>query len=362
VFYPVFAHRRVLGLLRELIGVEDEGGPGRITVYFLFRGDEPLEITIHSPHPETVVVLPQPAPRVLRRLQRAWWSNYTTVARLQERSSDYPPIVETYLTNMLSHRLGLATPLVDRRKNRTQPIQQESLQLVFNVESLRLRTMEQTLNGGSRDFAASEPVPHEIAWPARSIPDLPASIEVEPIALRVPEECFYIRFGSFDNYLWLKRLLERNGGSVGRMVVLRGHDAVLSERTQQQLGLKESQLAGILGSQLISDVALIGRDTYLREGGAIGILFEARRSLLQGELMKQRRAAVDQFKESGATLREEKLNGQTVSVASTADNRLRSYYAVVDNYHLVTNSIAIAERFIAAAKGDRPLGRSVEFQ
>ncbi len=70
-------------------------------------------------------------------------------------------------------------------------------------------------------------------------------------------------------------------GQPSQLITLRGHDALLNQRVQDQLGLRESALAELLGNQLISDVALLGRDTYLREGAAIGILFEARQSAAQ---------------------------------------------------------------------------------
>src|SRR5690606_8314376 len=125
------------------------------------------------------------------------------------------------------------------------------------------------------------PAPVERAARADAVPT--ADVVIEPIAMHVPEECFYLRFSSFDNYLWFRRFIEQNGGSANRLVTLRGHDTMLNQKAQGQLGLRETALAELLGNRLISDVALIGRDLYLREGGAIGILFEARNELLLNE-------------------------------------------------------------------------------
>jgi hypothetical protein len=136
---------------------------------------------------------------------------------------------------------------------------------------------------------------------------------------------------------------------------------------QDQLGLKETALAKLLGGQVISDVALIGRDTYLREGAALGILFEARDNeargnVLKSDLMGQRREAAARLKSSGAEVTSIDIDGQEVSVAATNDNRLRSFYVVDGRYHLVTTSVAIVRQFLATGRGEGRLADSNEFR
>jgi len=41
--------------------------------------------------------------------------------------------------------------------------------------------------------------------------------------MHVPEECFYVRFGRFSNYLWLNHLLDDYGGDLAQMITLRAH-------------------------------------------------------------------------------------------------------------------------------------------
>src|SRR5690606_20696461 len=114
--------------------------------------------------------------------------------------------------------------------------------------------------------------------------------------MHVPVECFYLRFGSFENYLWFDRLKDDYGGNIGQMVRLRGHHSGEDEKVQQQLALKQSPLAEVMGPQVISDVALIGRDLYLQQGPAIGMLFEARNTaLLQANLEGDRAAALAEW-------------------------------------------------------------------
>src|SRR5690606_29971274 len=135
----------------------------------------------------------------------------------------------------------------------------------------------------------------------------------------------------------------------------------LDEKTQQQLALKQSELAEVMGPQIISDVALIGRDLYLREGAAIGMLFEAKNTaVLQTSLTADRQTALQEWKRQGATLKTVEVAGREVSLLSTPDNRLRSYHAIEGNYHLVTTSRAIVESFFAAGAGEGALGSSAE--
>ncbi len=363
VLYPAFGHTRLLGTLRQIVGASRPSGRTTVTAFFLFKGDRPFQVTIRTPGRHTCTVLPKQDDELFEKLRGSWWRQFTAVAELQKLRSDYPVIVETYLAAMLAKRLGLPSPLVDEDSDAKPPVSQESLLLILDVESMRMRALQRALmRPPPLDIEANLSLPDEIEWPKVRVPTPSDDVEVEPIAMRVPEECFYVRFGSFTNYLWSKRLLEQNGGSVGRMVVMRGHDPLLEERVQQQLGLRETSLADLLGPRIISDVAVIGRDIYLREGAAVGILFEARNNLLTGELRSQRTNAVRERKKDGATFEDIELLGRKVSFASTPNNELRSFHVVHGAYHLVTNSKAIAKRFIRVCDGEPPLGASEAFR
>src|SRR6185295_15471028 len=99
--------------------------------------------------------------------------------------------------------------------------------------------------------------------------------EIEPLALHIPEGWFYVRFGRFSNYLWMNHLMEEYGGDISSMVSLRSYIAPMNKRLQYQLGLEQNVLGELLGDKVISDVALVGRDTFMREGAAMGIMFQA---------------------------------------------------------------------------------------
>jgi hypothetical protein len=335
-----------------------------LTVFFLFTGDKPLDLTVLGPVAQQVRVVPQPAanPRIFQRMMNRWWREYHAAARRQASDGDYPPIVQTYLTSMLSRRLRLAPPLLSRLTDpgRDEPL--KTLELLAGVESLRMATLRRTSLGQQAPFQVADvPLPHEIPWNSLEPPAAAEDIAVEPMAMRVPQEWFYVRFGNFDNFLWVDRLQREYGGDIGRMITLRGFDARLNERMETQLVVEQNLLAELLGPTMIADVALVGRDLFQREGAAVGLLFQARTPLFGSGLDLHRANRHQAESASGARIENVQLAGHDVSFLSTPDNRLRSYYVVDGDYHLVTSSRAMAERFLLVRDGRGTLGTSGEF-
>ncbi len=364
VHYPALRYTQPLGMVRDLLGMPEQKTPSELHIHFLFTGSEPLDLKLNIPEHKYVTVHPKARRFAYNRLLRLWWQRYNAAARKQRNEGDYSPIIETYLTSMLSRRLGLEDKTLTLQNNG------ESLAMLLGTEKIRLAMLQESTHGRHNRLAPlSRQMPEAIKWPDFAFPDsLTAGQQkkladgVEPMANHVPQECFYIRFAQFPNYLWLRRLLEEYGGDLSRMVLLRGTDSPVNKRVEDQLGLRESSLSSLLGPQVISDVAMIGRDTYMREGAAIGILFEAKNNLIRSDLMGQRQKRVDAMKELGASMKEIELGGQKVSVASTPDNRLRSFYAQSGKYHLVTNCQEIARRFLECRETETALGDTDEFR
>ncbi len=366
VLYPAFSR----GVLQRVLGA-DAASPPFLTVYFLFRGSEPFEVAVATPSLQTVRIVPRAErPRMFDRSLRRWFRQYRASMRQQGDASDYPPLVETYLASMLARRLQLNEPLLDRisgnlHSSGQQPSEgTKTLELLTGVERLHLETLRATSQGtGIETERATLPVPEEIPW---RHPAATASNEesgVEPMAMHVPEECFYVRFGTFTNYLWMDNLLSDYGGDVGSMITARGHNANMTQRGQRRLGLKQSALAEIVGPQIVADVAFIGRDTYGAQGAAMGILFQAKSTTLLGiDLTAQRNEALEKEKENGATEETLEIAGHEISFMSTPDNAFRSFYAVDGDFHLVTTSRAIVERFLEAGRGRGALGDSEPFR
>ena len=359
IFYPAFSNSLLQGLV--------DGSPSNeLTVSFLFTGDAQLQATVFSPTPQVITIQPRPeAPRVFNRELAQWWRSYNTTARQLAKENDFPPLVHTYLTSMLGSRLGLQPPLLSRLQDNQQPTElRQTLELLAGTENVRAGIMREVMQAGGRVPAPTDlPIPGDVFWSPEALPAIGEVPDVEPIALRVPEECFYIRFGNFENYVWLSKLTREYGGDIGRMVALRGHDAGLDAKTQRQLALHESPLSELLGGTVIADVALIGRDLYMQDGAAMGMLFQAKNSLiLSTDFQQSRSADLAANKDRGATLETVDIDGNKVSFLSTPDNYLRSYYAVSGDYHLVTTSREIARRFLELTSSGKSLGNLPEFQ
>lgn len=363
--YPAFAQGRVLRIIRSFLG--GEGGDGtQLTVTFLFQGTEPLDLTLYTPTPHRVQLTPRNNPRQHNRLLNQWWRDYNAAVREQEKQGDYPPLVENYLTTMLGERLNLNPPLLTRLGESSPSAPRKSLDLLVSTEKLRLAELRQTLQGQQLSDVADRPVPEPIAWrqPPLPAPAAPATeVSIEEIARHVPEECFYVRFARYTNYEWLNFLLKDYAGDLSQMVTLRGHDMGLNKTVERQLALKPSGLPGQLVETVVGDVALIGRDTFTGEGAAIGMLFQAHNSLvLKNDFMNRRRLVAEDPANVGAKLETVQIAGREVSKLSTPDNSIRSFYAIDGQFHLVTTSRAMVERFFAVSNGEGSLGASAEFR
>ena len=341
-------------LVRNLIGSRR-----RITVYFLFTGDAPLDLTLYTPAPIRQAVTPRAGN--VQQLLPLWWREFT-----RSDPADLYPQFHNYLANTIARRMGMPLPRAGGLAALAGGFSGQLSLLAGGENSRKIIAEQILLAGGDVD----EPLDVELAGP----PPAAAAAEevapagqvapggqlpsVEPIALRVPEECMYVRAGSFANFLWFQHRLDAWGGDVRNLISEQAVDYGLNDRFQRQIGLKESALAPVVGPAVIADVAIIGTDTFQRDGAAMGILFQARNNLLLGtDLQRQRNEALKATNGAG----EEKLTiaGRQVSFISTPDNQLRSYYVVDGDFHLVSTSRSIVERFLeTGAQGkDQPAGR-----
>lgn len=363
VFYPVFEQQN-RAILQQFVEL-----PKEATILFLFKGDAPLDLTIYSPEVSAGTIAPQRDSARYDQLLRQWWQDYATPA--DDRNStarDYPALVEQYLIGTLSRRLSLTVPKAADAKEESQLVAgfkkafESELQLLAGGEAERAELTAAILAGTVPRQAATEIVPEELPEPKPEVVNPPAKIAIEPIAMRVPVECLYVRFGSFPNFMWMRHRMEDWGGQLRDIIAARGIDTAVNERMQAQLGLRESALAELYGDKVIADVAMIGTDTFLADGASIGMLFHARENAaLSLDLNQQRLAAVQAHPQG----RREKLKigGREVSFFSTPDNRVRSFYVVDGDFHLVTTSRTLVEWFVATGAGKHDaLGASAEFR
>jgi hypothetical protein len=356
--------------LRGLLGIET---PLRVTFIFMFRGDEPLDLTAYTPTAQRVTVRPDDNAREFNRALDDWWS--ATSSRYQQvfRQAEYPVVVENYLTTTWSRRLNRQMPQPSRYLFQRFGIGAPWMsQLLANEEYQSQVERDVLLGRLNSDDGATLPLPaatvvsaNRQQAPGESAPPPPSELPlpglIEPLASHVPQECFYMRFGNFPNYLWYRDFMRYWQGDLGNMLVNQSVDHHNSERFQQQIAVGETKIARVMGPTVVNDVAIIGLDLYLRDGAAMGILFQANNNLLlRNNLSGQRQDAKSQHKD--AVEETVHIGDHDVSFIHTPDGRLRSYYATDGDFHLVANSRRLVERFFEAGAGRDPLGASAAFQ
>lgn len=379
VLYPAIQRREIPGLVREIPGmvtdrIEGRGGqigqllggllnrPPTAVIYFLFEGTEPLELTIQSTRVDEVTVRTRPNSRAFQRMVGEWWRHYTDRPGLLEHKDDYPPIVQNYMTATVARRFGLEPP-AEQRKGLLFRDMDEQVGLSLATETVKIDLERQRILGDpSLLEPADRPLPASIPEISAPVPDVPDDVKVEPIAMHVPAECIYIRFGTFLNFLWLQDTLKKWGGDAQNLLSLRGLDYGMTKRIEESLVVEQSALARLLGPTVIEDVAIVGTDIHFPDGGCFGLLFHAKNNLLLGGDFKRQR--LERMKADKEVTEETvKIAGRDVSFVSSPDGRVRSFYAVDGMFHFVTRSRRLMERFLETGADDTTaLGASPAFR
>ena len=363
VLYPVFPVSDGEGEYWSQADRADKAGT--IEALFLFKGKGPLKLKWRLPDGQTVekTLTPQPdeAEASHGKLLREWWNRYAYAVKKRMERDAYPPQVENYLVTMLSKRLNLASPELSNPWSGRSDVDR-GFGLLLGAESIRVAMQRDTvLNHTRRDEPLTRKLPKAAAPPPVTLPKFDKSqATAEPIAGHVPAECFYVRCGNFQNFQWLRSNLTHWGAMARDLTALRGWNYGIRNELEHQLALKETILSKLFGETLISDVAILGSDTFVREGASIGILFEARNSsLLKIQLDRLRQDA--RTAEPAAREKIERIAGHDVSFLSTPDNRIRTFYAVDGDYHLISTSREIVRRFFEAGNGKDSLAGLDEF-
>lgn len=382
---------RIGNLIREISGDDDpqyQTIARRVT--FLFRGQQPIQVRLADATRSyaNVVVSPVPNPAWHSQTISTWWSGYTDAAKRQIDAANYPPHVETYLVAMLSGRLQVPLPSWYAE---TQPDENKlvsTLELIAGgkqiseaifrqraagldtagLDTTRLDTTRLE-TGGVRagNQSGMLPVPRPPTWipPVGYRVNGDVAIElaepVEPLATHVPPECFYIRYGSFENYLWFRDLSDEYGGDISRMVTLSGLENQSSARIESQLNVKTNELSRMLGPTVIEDQAIIGRDLFMNDGASLGVVFQSKNAFLLRTSFNNDRAKRASEDES-VTLTDVTIDGRPATLLASADHAVRSFMVEDNGFFLITNSETIARRFFEVARTGQSLAATDSFQ
>ena len=336
-----------------------------IVAYFLFKGSGAFDVTLidatsGQEKVHTARVVPAAKAELHGTLLDTYWWAMQNFVQGTVWADTHLPVAENYVLAMLSRRL-----------NRTMPQLRSSwmgedlnllLGIIVGAESVKLAMQRKALLRGAEAVEKpDQPLPKPLLPALVKIPRVKGRVPIEPMAMHVPVECFYIRFGSFKNFQWMRRFLDTWGTMIRDLTASRSTDYEIAPRLEKQLILAETALARLLGNRLISDVAIVGSDAFVREGASLGIIFEARSTMMLSAQFAGKRAAAVKADPS-VTEKTVIIAGRKVSLVSSPDNTVRSFYAVDGNYHLVATSRTLVRRFFEAGAGKDSLGKSLEFR
>jgi hypothetical protein len=363
ILYPVFVPGKFAQFLNNVLKPEESIPPSTITVYFLFRGDDPFAASLYSPGKDSFRVVPDDRQaRLHTRLLEEWWKEYRRTLRSHDEEGAYPKNIDAYLEASLASRMRLPLDPVSDKKKRDGS-SASSLHLLVGSEQAKA----DLIHGAFGRTATTEiriadpPVP--MSFPESVILPIESDVSIEPIALRTPRECFYVHFGRFNHFLWLSDLLQDYGGDIKRMAVLRGQSKSMNEQIERRLGVKRNALAKLLGESVVNDIAIVGRDAFFDEGPAIGVLLHAKNNLiLTTDLGRQRGEALAREKSRGGKEERIRILDRDASFMSTPDHAFRSIMVSDGDFHLVTTSMEIATRFLETREGEGSLGQTAEFR
>lgn len=371
---PAFGQGRFLGrvgnLIREIAGANDQTQTYARRITFLFQGIEPFQVQVmdRGINVGTFTIEPVEDPRRHTQWLGQWWSDFTDQSQRQIDATDTPPWIDHYLVAMLSGRLNLPLPNwygQNKSKEPDDPLMM-TLQWIGGAAKVSDAVFASAAIGNSADLSANVtamPLPPEIPWQVGSpgLPDDTPEPIIEPLASQVPPECFYIRYGKFENYLWFQDLTEEYGGDISRMITLSGLSNNGAARLQKQLGIQMTVMGRMLGPSIIADQALIGRDLFLQDGAAMGVVFEPTNAfLLRTNLNNDRQTLASSS--DAITLKDVKLENGKGSLLRSTDNVIRSYLVESNGFLCVTNSKAIANRFLEVGKTGQSLAKTESFR
>lgn len=340
----------------------------RIEALFLFHGSGRIDYTLRGPDGKLIQEDIEPVVNAAaseNQIRQRWWEAFS---RVPDGASAAERELHDALLEILARCHGLSLP--NRKTSnlglREKPSQgleaqfERAVGMLFGIESVKLAIQDDvTLRASTLKESANRPVSKPPRMTSLEVPAY-QPVPIERIAMRVPAECFYLRTGNFSNYSYFRDFLVGWGGSLDDIVSPRTFDYDVRRKIETQLGFDTTTMKASEWDGLVSDLALIGCDSLFHDGAAVGVLLESDvPQALINKIQQQRVRLREQHPDTDE--RRVTIRNRWVSIFSTPDHRIRSFYAIDGPYHFITNSEHLLERFLETAGGDRSLGQLNEF-
>lgn len=338
----------------------------RIKVYFIFSGKAPDSIEIVFGNVLSTIETRNGSRAEHSIHMASWWrtlckqSHHGIPATLSRPTDDFLQVLSTHVGMPFARSKSSPKSTTESKLEKQF---ERTLGMLLGFESVRLAMMiDESPNEFSRS-KATLPLPDPIRIETVSVPSMASKglVPVEAIATMVPEDCFYVRCKTVQNYSWLRTLLTNWGGSLDEVITSPTLESDIRGRLENQLGIDCQRCLDEGLDVHLADMAIIGSDMYFAEGAGIGVLLEAKpghEHEIERIIEVQREIA---GKSMQALFRSEKINAKVVSTYVSKDNRMRSFYRKQGRFVLVTNSRAMAESFIELSRTQRSLANLNEY-
>lgn len=394
----------VQGIVRNAL---DNARP-RCRILFLFQGAEPLRVNVLINPPASFTLVPSHNPQLYQTLLDQWFSLLIPENDKTPNSSLAPPapsMLRNYLRSMLAYRLGLNPDAIGQKNSPwdevspftfTEPTPNLRAKMPYvsyyedtTLDEIPLENLIQaqkavdsiledpTTEENKEQNAANDdmdrfdgrklmrlsPISPDLCLTAPPLEDvrIDPNAEIEPIAMRVPKNSIYIRFGSFKNFLWFQDLTQSLQGDMMNLFASQSFSRSGTEKTQNLLASRMTEMSKVMGPTVIQDVAFVGSDMFFDDGPSFGLIFHAKNSFLLTSGFTSDRAAC--LKENpDAKERTVTIAGKKVKHLYTPDGRIQSYYAVDGQFHLLTTSKTLVEEFLKTSDPNESLGAQKYFK
>jgi len=196
------------------------------------------------------------------------------------------------------------------------------------------------------------------------------SPEVSPLAKCVPEDQYFVLFGSVDKLLDASELGDLWGAHLFSQTARSAKTQQTTARLKRQLAVQTDPLTRPFYDMVIEEVAITGSDLYFRTGSDVTLLFRIKQPEVFRLRMDGFLAAAEQSRPDAARTTGKVLGVDYVHVATPdRDVHVFSAYPRPD-LHVRSNSKAglqrvletIAGRSVDGRRDVRPLGDSTEFK
>jgi hypothetical protein len=175
----------------------------------------------------------------------------------------------------------------------------------------------------------------------------------EPLAHVAPARFYYVRFASLSH---LFRLLDEADTWITPVASMSSGIAQnqdLGKRYETQLGLQRSQIGRVLGPQVVTDLAVVGSDPYLREGSDLTFIFRTKNQTafqagLASALAGHVAAHGNQITQTIDHV------GEKITITRSQDGEVKQHRADLGGFSLVSNSLGAIKAVIDTIKGRSP--------